>query len=130
MNLIDRDGMTELLRRSKAIGAETSEMTGEEMVLWRTDDGEEFRTTYEDAAQYGGYTKRTLRADHWRVKCCVPHAWGIWPPGWDLEGSPLLMFPTQAQAFRAASDRADFSAIPPVAQEDWNTEFMLPGEGQ
>lgn len=54
MNLIDTNGMRQLLARSTAIGTEVSEILEEEMILWRTDDGVEFRTTYENAAQYGG----------------------------------------------------------------------------
>jgi hypothetical protein len=53
VNLIDKSGLEKLLARSIAIGAEVSELLDEECVLWRTDDGEEFRTSYEDAAQYG-----------------------------------------------------------------------------
>lgn len=52
MNLIDESGLKELLARSTAIGTEVSPLLDEECVLWRTDDGEEFRTSYEDAAQY------------------------------------------------------------------------------
>lgn len=42
-----------LLARSTAIGTELK-FDGEEMILWRTDDGTEFTTSYERAAQYGG----------------------------------------------------------------------------
>lgn len=52
MNVIDTQGLRELLARSTAIGTEFSEFLGEEMILWRSDSGEEFRTSYEDAAQY------------------------------------------------------------------------------
>lgn len=51
--MIDKNGLRDLLARSAAIGTEVSPLLGEECVLWRTDDGEEFRTSYEDAAQYG-----------------------------------------------------------------------------
>lgn len=40
-----------LLARSTAIGTELK-FDGEEMILWRTDDGTEFTTSYERAAQY------------------------------------------------------------------------------
>lgn len=67
----------------------------------------------------------SMREDKWRVSSLHPlasHAWGIWPPGWDLAGKPLLMFPTQAKAFTAAAARADFAENPPVAQEEWETQ--------
>ena len=52
MSVIDPQGMKELLARSTAIGTEFSETLGEECLLWRADDGEEFRTTYETAAAF------------------------------------------------------------------------------
>lgn len=43
-----------LLSRSVAIGTAVDPATGDEDVLWRTDKGLEFRTSYADAAVYRG----------------------------------------------------------------------------
>lgn len=45
--------MHRLLARSVAIGTEVSARTGEELIVWRTDKGQRFSTTYDNAAKYG-----------------------------------------------------------------------------
>jgi hypothetical protein len=45
--------MDELLARSTAIGTTNHPLTGDELVLWRTDKGMEFSTSYDMAAKYG-----------------------------------------------------------------------------
>jgi hypothetical protein len=49
---IDEEGLRGLLARSTAIGVEYSKAIGDECVLWVTDTGEQFRTSYADAAKY------------------------------------------------------------------------------
>jgi hypothetical protein len=71
-------------------------------------------------------SESSMREDKWRVRALGQHVWGIYAPGWDLNGKPLLMYPDQGQAFRAAASRADFAAIPPVAQEDWTVLDVVP----
>lgn len=77
-------------------------------------------------------TETKLRQDRWRVRKLrvysgdsarpfYANAWGIYPPSWDIDGSPLLAYRTHAQALRGAASRADFAAIPPMAQEDWES---------
>lgn len=48
----DEDGMRELLARSTVIGTQVSETEGDEVLVWRSDNGEKFQTTYEIAARY------------------------------------------------------------------------------
>jgi hypothetical protein len=50
--------MEKLLARSRAIGTALDPVTGTEGVLWRTDDGVEFRTSYENAARYAKRQER------------------------------------------------------------------------
>lgn len=57
----------------------------------------------------------SMDLDKWRVHqaaALLSRFWGVYPPGWDLNLSPLLIFPTQPRAFKAAADRADFSTVP------------------
>ena len=50
--MIDKQGLRELLARSTAVGTAFSQMLDEECILWHTNDGEEFRTTYADAVEH------------------------------------------------------------------------------
>ena len=52
MMMIDKQGLRELLARSTAVGTAFSQMLDEECILWHTNDGEEFRTTYADAVEH------------------------------------------------------------------------------
>lgn len=45
--------MESLLATSTAIGTDVNVMNGDEVVVWRTSEGVEFTTSYEDALAYG-----------------------------------------------------------------------------
>jgi hypothetical protein len=59
--------------------------------------------------------------------------WGIWPPQWVITEPPLLSFPPgragHRQAFRAAHNRAQFAAVPPIKQPEsyvYTTDIPIP----
>lgn len=68
--------------------------------------------------------KKEATARPWQLQALAPApptvtvaVWGVWPPQWNIEAAPMLVFPMWRMAFRAAWDRAQFATAPPPRQQ-------------